>query len=87
MRFLPLRIIDRYLLGQFVQVFFICFVSLTGLYIVFDAFAHLDEFIEFAEKNGNLLEIMGGFYAYRAIYFFDKTSGLLALVAAVFTVT
>ncbi|HEX4148587.1 MAG TPA: LptF/LptG family permease [Pirellulales bacterium] len=87
--FLPggIRIIDRYLLRQFVQVFIICWCSLTGLYIVFDAFSNLDEFMRYAEKEGNLLQLMGSFYAYRSIYFFDRTSAVLAMVAAMFTVT
>ena len=36
-----MAIIDRYLLRQFVKTFVICYVSLTGLYIVFDAFTML----------------------------------------------
>lgn len=82
-----MRIIDRYLLRQFLQVFMICFCSLTGLYIVFDAFSNLDEFMQYAEGNGNLLALMGQFYAFRSIFFFDRTSGVLALTAAMFTVT
>lgn len=82
-----MRIIDRYMLRQFVQVFLICFSSLTGLYIVFDAFGNLDEFLRYAEKEGNLLGTMGQYYAYRSIFFFDRMSGVLALVAAMFTVT
>ena len=34
-----MRIIDRYLLAQFLKVFVICFFSLTGLYIVIDGFS------------------------------------------------
>ncbi len=82
-----MRIIDRYLLRQFVQVFFICFSSLTGLYIVFDAFSNLDEFTKAADKQGNLLSLLAYFYAYRAVYFFDRTSGILALISAMFTIT
>jgi lipopolysaccharide export system permease protein len=82
-----LTIIDRYLLRQFVQVLIICFLSLIGLYIVIDAFGHLDHFVDYAEKNGNLLGIMASYYAYRAIMFFDRTSGVLTLVALMFTVT
>lgn len=82
-----MRIIDRYLLRQFVQVFLICFSSLTGLYIVFDAFGNLDEFLRFAEKEGNLLGTMAQYYTFRSIFFFDRTSGVLALIAAMFTVT
>ncbi len=80
-------IIDRYLLRQFIQVLIICLLSLIGLYIVIDAFSHLDHFIDYAGKHGNLLKIMGEYYAYRAIAFFDRTSGVLTLVAVMFTVT
>jgi lipopolysaccharide export system permease protein len=80
-------IIDRYLLRQFVQVLVICFLSLIGLYIVIDAFGHLDHFVDYAEKNGGLLAVMASFYAYRAVMFFDRTSGVLTLVAVMFTVT
>jgi lipopolysaccharide export system permease protein len=80
-------IIDRYLLRQFVQVLVICFVSLIGLYIVIDAFPHLDRFVDYADKNGGLLATMGTFYAYRSIRFFDQLSGVLTLIALMFTAT
>jgi lipopolysaccharide export system permease protein len=80
-------IIDRYLLRQFVQVLIICLLSLIGLYIVIDAFGHLDHFIDYAGKHGNLLAIMSQYYAYRAIAFFDRTSSVLTLLALMFTVT
>ena len=41
-------ILDRYLLRQFLQVFFICFCSMTGLFIVIDGFGSLEEFISYA---------------------------------------
>lgn len=80
-------IIDRYMLRQFVQVLVICFLSLIGLYIVIDAFGHLDHFVDYSEKHGSLLGTLAGFYAYRAIAFFDRTSGVLTLIALMFTVT
>lgn len=81
-------IIDRYMLRQFIQTFAICFVSLTGLYIVFDAFTNLEKFIECAEKNQiGLFPLIAGFYAYRVLFFFDLTAGMLALTAAMFTIT
>ncbi|MEX0936901.1 MAG: LptF/LptG family permease [Pirellulales bacterium] len=82
-----MRIIDRYLLRQFVQSLLICFCSLTGLYIVIDAFANLDQFIEHADQQGSLLAVLGDFYAYQSLAFFDRTSGILALIAAMFTLT
>lgn len=80
-------IIDRYVLRQFIQVLVICLMSLIGLYIVIDAFGHLDHFVDYADKHGNLLGIMSVYYAYRAIEFFDRTSGVLTLIAVMFTVT
>ncbi len=80
-------IIDRYMLRQFIQVLVICLMSLIGLYIVIDAFGHLDHFVDYAGKHGNLLKIMGVYYAYRAIAFFDRTSGTLTLIAVMFTIT
>ncbi len=83
-----MQIIDRYLLRQFVQTFVICFVSLTGLYIVIDAFTNLDDFIKCAESTDQSLGfLMGGYYAYRSLFFFDRTSGMLALIAGMFTIT
>jgi lipopolysaccharide export system permease protein len=80
-------IIDRYMLRQFFQVLMICLLSLVGLYIVIDAFGHLDHFVDYAGKHGNLLQIMAAYYAYRAIAFFDRTSGTLTLIAVMFTIT
>jgi lipopolysaccharide export system permease protein len=80
-------IIDRYMLRQFVQVLIICFLSMTGLYIVIDAFGHLDRFIDNAEKSGNLLGTLAAYYSYRAIWFFNQTGSVLTLVAVMFTVT
>jgi lipopolysaccharide export system permease protein len=78
-------IIDRYLLRQFTKTFVICYLSLTGLYIVFDAFTHLDEFLNYTQRGDGLLSLMGSFYAYQSILFFELTSGVLTLVAAMFT--
>ncbi len=75
------------MLRQFVQVLTICLMSLIGLYIVIDAFSHLDHFIDYAGKHGSLVKIMGTYYAYRGIAFFDRTSGILTLIAVMFTVT
>ena len=82
-----MRIIDRYMLQQFLKTFIVCYLSLTGLYIVFDAFTNLEEFIRCSEKAGGLFWLMTNFYGYKAILFFDRTAGLLILVSAMFTVS
>lgn len=80
-------ILDRYLLRQFVQIFLICFLSLMGLYVVIDAFGHLDQFSGQASAGGGLAKVIASYYAYHSLAFFDRTSGILAMIAAMFTVT
>ena len=80
-------IVDRYLLRQFVQVFLICFISLAGLYTIIDAFNRLDDFTGDEMTAGETLSMMGRYYAMQSIGFFNKTSGVLAMIAAMFTVT
>lgn len=82
-----MRIIDRYMLRQYVQVFCICYLSLLGLYVVFDAFSNLDEFLRYVDSWTALLGLLAEFYAYRSILFLDQTSAVLAMIAAMFTVT
>lgn len=82
-----MRKIDRYLLQQFVQVFLICFISLAGLYTVIDAFGRLDDFTEGGRSLGEAAQVAGRYYALQSLGFFNKTSGVLTLIAAMFTVT
>lgn len=80
-----MAIIDRYLLRQFLQTLAICYLSLAGLYVVFDAFTNLESFLHAAPTPRALFGIMAEYYGFRAIWFFDRTAGLLLLAAAMFT--
>lgn len=81
-----MTILDRYLLRQYIQVLLICFCSLMGLYAVIDALGHLDQFSAHAEQtDSSVLGAIGRFYAFQALGFFDRTSGILAMMAAMFT--
>ncbi len=82
-----MRIIDRYLLCQFLRTFVICYISLAGLFIVFDAFTNLEEFMNNSEGAIGLFKLLGSFYGYQSIMFFDRTAGLLTLTAATFTIS
>ncbi len=82
-----MRIIDRYLLGQFLRTFVICYISLAGLFIVFDAFTNLEEFMNNSDGAVGLFKLLGSFYGYQSIMFFDRTAGLLTLTAATFTIS
>ena len=82
-----MTIFDRYLLRTFVKVLVVSFLSLTGLYVIIDLFGNLEEFISYAEREGSLLAVLGDYYGARVLSFFDRISGLLALIAAIFTIT
>ncbi|HEV3342415.1 MAG TPA: LptF/LptG family permease [Pirellulales bacterium] len=82
-----MRIIDRYLLRQFVQVFLICFISFDGIYVVADVLSNLDEFLHYAETEGTLFGIIVDFYSYRSIFMFERISSMLTMISGMFTVT
>ena len=82
-----MQIIDRYLVRQFAKMLVICFLSLAGLYVVIDVFGNLEEFLDYAGREGSLLGVLVAYYGARLLSFFDLTSGLLTLVAAMFTMT
>ena len=67
---------DRYLLRLFLKVLLVCFVSLTGLYIVIDVFNNLDEFVGYAKQDG--AAVFTDYYSARVPWFFDRISGLIA---------
>jgi lipopolysaccharide export system permease protein len=78
-------IIHRYLLRQFLKVFVICFCSLMGLFIVIDAFQNLEEFVRSGDTHGGVLKAVWSYYSYQTLPFFDMTSAVVTLVAAMFT--
>ena len=82
-----MTILDRYLLRTFAKVLIVSFLSLTGLFIIIDLFGNLEEFISYAERQGSLLTVLSDYYGARVLSFFDRISGLLALIAAIFTIT
>jgi lipopolysaccharide export system permease protein len=79
--------IDRYILRQFLKVLLVCFLSLTGLFVVIDVFSNLDEFLGMAARHGGLPALLCEYYGARSLTFFDRTSGLMGLMAAAFVAT
>jgi lipopolysaccharide export system permease protein len=83
-----MQIIDRYVLRQFIKTFAICWLSLTGLYVIVDAFSNLDEFIQQAKQTETpLMIVIGEYYLYRSLVFLDGISAILAMISAMFTLT
>ena len=80
-----MHIIDRYALRLFFKVLLICWISLTGLSLVIDAFNNLDEFQAHSDRtNSTVWVTLFNYYSIRALWFFDRSAGLLTLIAGVF---
>jgi lipopolysaccharide export system permease protein len=80
-------IMDRYLLRRFVRAYLVAFVSLVGLYAVIDCFDKLDEFTEHSAGHWKMLEHIAKYYMYRSALFFDRLSGVIALMGVMFVIT
>ncbi len=83
-----MQIVDRYLTLLFVKVLVVSFVSLVGLFIVIDLFANLDELWSYGKRHeGGFAMVVAEYYGPRCLQFFDKTAGMLAMIAVVFVIT
>ncbi len=82
-----MRILDKQRYWAFLKAYVICYVSLVGLYIVIDAFSNLDEFSKRAEGVVEMMLVMGRYYLIHQSGFFDQLSGVIGMMAAIFTVT
>jgi lipopolysaccharide export system permease protein len=80
-------LIDRYLGRAQLHAFVIVFVSLAGLYFVFDAFTNMEEFITHAAETGSLGKILASYYGGRIVWFFDATSPVITLASAMFALS
>lgn len=82
-----MAMIDRYVLRLFFKSLIVCFLSIGGLFIVVDAFSNVDRFVSYAQEKGSVVGVLWNFYGARMLSLFDFSSGLLVLIAAMFTVT
>jgi len=80
-------ILDGQRYWAFLKAYVIVFIALVGLYVVIDAFSNLDEFTEVTEGLGELASFMGWYYLLRMSLFYDRLCGVIAMMAAIFTVT
>lgn len=79
-------ILDRYVLRTYVKVLLVCFLSCSGLYIMVDTAGNFEEFANYGKVKGGMLRVLAEYYGPRVLQLFDRTSGLLALIAAMFSV-
>jgi lipopolysaccharide export system permease protein len=80
-------LIDRYIGRAQLHAFVVVFVSLAGLYLVFDAFTNMEEFISHSATTGSLAKVLAGYYGCRLVLFFDTASPVVALASAMFALS
>ena len=80
-------LIDRYVARAQAHAFGIVFVSLAGLYLVFDAFTNLEEFIAHAADGGGLGRVLAAYYGCRLVWFFDVTGPVVSLASTMFALS
>ncbi|MFO0906013.1 MAG: LptF/LptG family permease [Pirellulales bacterium] len=80
-------IIDRYLLRIFWKTLLVLFLSTTGLYVMVDTTNNFEELVNYGKENGGFLKVLGAYYGPRVLTFFDRSSSVLSMVAAMFVVS
>src|SRR5208337_3273030 len=85
-----MKIIDRYVLGAFVKNYLISLMVLVGMYVALDMvfnFGNLTQSLSSSENYTawRMIYDIGNFYFYKAFLFFVQLSGMIAVVAAAFT--
>lgn len=82
-----MTIIDVYVVRLYFKWLAISFVSLTGLFIIVDAFNNLEEFIGYSKKLGGPFQMLFSYYGARTLWFFDRLAGIMGMIAAMLVVT
>lgn len=80
-----MKIMDRYLLINFLLAFTICFSSLVGLYVIIDLFSNADEFLE--DHPGMFIFVRRAFkyYFVHSFEYYGRLSPIITQIAAMAT--
>ena len=76
--------IDRYIAALFGKVFFVCFISVAGIYIIGDFVNNVTELV--GSGGESLIKSLAYYYSARLPWFFDISSRVITVVAGVFVV-
>jgi lipopolysaccharide export system permease protein len=81
-----MRVLDRYIIKNFLIGYFIAASVLTGMCVVIDLFVNLDEFVEHADKGTNIvLQNILSYYGAQSTLYFRDFAGIIIVIAAVFS--
>lgn len=78
--------IDRYILILFLRTVMVCFLSLSGIFIVFHAFTAFEDLVVQTRSGESLPSVLVRFYGPYLILLFDMTGAIITLMSFLFTV-
>lgn len=77
-----MKIVDRYVFWKFFRIFILCYISLVGVYVVFDLFTNFDDFLKAKAPPVRLITSIAEYYFVNSFVFIDMIFPLLTLLAA-----
>ncbi|MFB3894132.1 MAG: LptF/LptG family permease [Phycisphaerae bacterium] len=80
-----MRILDRYILRNFLYSTVVWFVVLISLRIVVDLFVNMDEFVSMGDPFLKTVGTIASYYAYHSVEYFADLGGIIIVVSAAFT--
>lgn len=81
-----MKIFDRYILNKFCVTFFLCYISLVGIYVIFDVTANVSDFL----SSGTLMQVLMTipfYYFINTFIIIDMFFPMLVLLAAMATIS
>jgi lipopolysaccharide export system permease protein len=81
-----MTILDRYILKRFFFNIILWFVSIVGIFIVFDLFTNLDTLIAAGKDVNNIPLVIGKYYLFKSIPIIMMLNSVLGLLSAMITI-
>ncbi|MCA9042040.1 MAG: LptF/LptG family permease [Planctomycetaceae bacterium] len=72
---------DRYVLGRYAHTYLILFVSIYGLFVVFDGFTNMDEFQEGSHSTVETITRMAKHYSFQSSAFFGMIGAIVGVTS------
>ena len=82
-----MKIIDRYIFGKFLKIFFWCYFSLVGFYIVIDLSSNISDFAAASNSFSHLVTSIISYYFLDSFVIVDMAFPLLVVLAALTATT
>jgi lipopolysaccharide export system permease protein len=83
-----MKILDRYIIKNFLYGYFIALFVMMGLFLTIDLFLNLDEFAEYSDYGVSVvLENIFRYYSVHCLLWYKNMAGMIMVIAAVFSLS